>query len=253
MTSEYANQVTVGLLLLSLLSVVAIGLIGCLVAVLHHHRRRMIEVAEAGRPRPKVEKKSTPSGAHALRWAVVKSTHAADVQAALGLHNAVPCSWAEGMAARHQRLFIAPPVGGWVLIMGSGLPDPVQDVDECFHFVVSLSRAMGTVQFFCLDQMHQHHAWVQAEAGRIVRAYAWAAHTLWNQGEMTPAELGLGLKCYGYGESPASSEPPGCPTGNTAKVPALAQQWSFDPLSLNEHLIRVGRGVTGDLTHFKLH
>ena len=46
------------------------------------------------------------------------------------------------------RLFIAPRINGWILVFGSDLPDPSDDVDQCFHFVTGLSRKLGHVQLF---------------------------------------------------------------------------------------------------------
>src|SRR5216683_1429788 len=80
-------------------------------------------------------------------WLAVKNRNVLAVQSALGLHNPKPCSWIEGLAGE-EKLFIAPPVKGWVLVIGSGLPDPSEDVDVCFRFVRELSRKLGQVQFF---------------------------------------------------------------------------------------------------------
>src|SRR3954454_7790220 len=80
-------------------------------------------------------------------WLAVKSRNLAAVQAALGLHNPKPCSWQDGLAGE-EKLFIAPPVKGWILIFGCDLPDPADDIDACFRFVVSLSRKLGHVQYF---------------------------------------------------------------------------------------------------------
>src|SRR6266403_2082153 len=48
-------------------------------------------------------------------WLAVKNPNLVAVQSALGLHNAKLCSWSEGL---DQKLFIAPPVNGWILVMG---------------------------------------------------------------------------------------------------------------------------------------
>src|SRR5690242_14444365 len=66
-------------------------------------------------------------------WIAVRSRSLPAVQSALGLHNPKPCSWMDGLAGE-QKLFIAPPVKGWILVMGSGLPEPSEDVDACFRF-----------------------------------------------------------------------------------------------------------------------
>src|SRR6266849_3810385 len=82
------------------------------------------------------------------RWLAVKSNNPQTVQKALGLHNPTPCSWTEGMArVSDQKLFVSPPFNGWVLVVGSLLPDSSEDVDACFRFLHRLSRELGEVQF----------------------------------------------------------------------------------------------------------
>jgi hypothetical protein len=59
--------------------------------------------------------------------------------------------------------------------------------------------------------------------------------TLWTQGELTRAELDLGMKCPGYGEPHAADETrhdESCLT-NVEKVSLLAARWSIDPASLD--------------------
>jgi hypothetical protein len=180
-------------------------------------------------------------------WLAVKGRNLLAVQSALGLHNPKPCSWSEGLAG-DEKLFIAPPVKGWILVMGAGLPDPSDDVDACFRFVVSVSRKLGQVQFFSASRVLQHHAWVKADGGRVLRAYAWAGRTLWQQGKRTAAENELGLKCFDYTEpadrvSFGASDPAAL---NVDKVPLLAARWSLDPARIEEHALETQHGVAGE-------
>ena len=70
------------------------------------------------------------------------------VQAALALHDVKPCSWADGLAGGgEQKLFISPPVSGWILVMGSALPNPCDDEDASFRFLQQLSRKLGQSSF----------------------------------------------------------------------------------------------------------
>ena len=180
-------------------------------------------------------------------WLAVKSRNLFLVQSALGLHNPKPCSWTEGLAGE-EKLFIAPPVRGWILVIGSGLPDPGEDVDSCFRFVVDLSRKLGQVQFFSASRVLHHHAWVKAEAGRVLRAYAWAGKTLWNQGLPTAAERELNLRCFDYAD--ATDRPifgqPDLMAANTEKVPLLAARWSLDPARIDERFLDQERGIAGE-------
>ena len=180
-------------------------------------------------------------------WLAVKSRSLVAVQSALGLHNPKPCSWIEGLAG-DEKLFVAPPVRGWILVMGAGLPDPSEDVDACFRFVLRLSRHLGQVQLFCAHRVPHHHAWVRAEGGKIVRAYAWAGKTLWQQGTRTAAEKELDLKCFDYAEPPerVSFGQPDAIALNVDKVPLLAARWSLDPARIDQRFLERERGVAGE-------
>jgi hypothetical protein len=179
-------------------------------------------------------------------WLAVRSRNLLAVQSALGLQHAKPCSWTDALVSE-QKLFISPPVKGWILVLGSDLPDPGADIDQCFRFVVTLSRRLGQVQFFSASRILNHHAWVKADGGRILRAYAWAGTTLWQQGECTPAEADLGLKCFGYTESPDRRfDQPDVLAVNTDKVPQLAARWSVDPGQLDEPCLQAEPGIAGE-------
>ncbi|MEY2466638.1 MAG: hypothetical protein QOD03_1159 [Verrucomicrobiota bacterium] len=181
-------------------------------------------------------------------WLAIRSRNVTAVQEALGLHNPQPCSWAEGLS-ENRKLFIAPPVNGWILILGSGLPDPDEDVDSCFHFLLNLTRKLGHVQFFSANRVLGHHAWVRAEGGHIARAYAWAGKTLWNQGTPTRAERDLGLHCFQYFETPDEPMFNGAEASfiNSEKVPLLAARWSLDPTAIDDRFLEHAFGIAGEL------
>jgi hypothetical protein len=182
-------------------------------------------------------------------WLAVKSCNPRAVASALGLRNPKPCSWLEGLAG-DEKVFIAPPVKGWILVMGTALLDPSEDVDACYRFILDLSRQLGQVQFFTGNRLSRDHGWVEANGGRVVRAYAWAGKTLWNQGPRTPGEEQLGLKCYEYAE-PAQQTPLGQPdvfVTNVEKVPLLAAHWGFDPAWIDERALKEQGGIAGELS-----
>lgn len=183
-------------------------------------------------------------------WLAVKSRNVFAVQRALSLHKIQPCSWIEGFSSADM-LFISPPVKGWILVTGADLPKPRQDVDACFRFVLDLSRKLGQVQFFSANHALHYHAWVKAQNGRIVRAYAWAGTTLWQQGSATRAEMDLDLVCFDYGE-PLTHRPfeaGGVVDANVEKVPLLAARWGLNPALVQEHFPRNEHGVSGQVVH----
>lgn len=259
MTPDVANQVAASLLLLTLGSVLLIATI--LVGVVFWYLRRNQAQERSSRLRrhePELHSEPRyPVSAFGApcRWLAIRSTNLQAVQSVLSLHNPVPCSWEEGIAQlTNHNLFISPPIEGWILIFGQGLPNPAEDIDECFHLVSKLSRILGLVQFFSFNRAVNHHAWAKAEGGKIRRAYAWADETLWNQGKMTRSEIDLQMKCFGYAEptEPAGFDSSDSPS-NSEKVPALAARWSIDPSSIDDRVFSTSLGVAGNLLHSRRH
>lgn len=184
-------------------------------------------------------------------WLAVRCRDSSRVQRVFGIQDARPCSWEEGVAnAKDHPLFISPVIAGWVLVFGSRLPDPAEDVDECFKVLAELSRCFGQVQYFKADAILHHHAWMRLDGGRVQRAYAWAGETVWNQGRMTFAEKHLSMCCHEYGEASRRDifDPSDHALTNVEKVPALASRWSLDPSGIDRRLIGSARGVAGDGT-----
>lgn len=176
-------------------------------------------------------------------WLAIRAASPQGVQAALGLSHSAPCSWSEGMTGEHQ-FFISPRVNGWVIVTGVGIPTPDVDVDECFRFLLSLSRKLGHVQFFHAEKFLLHHAWARLDDGCVTRAYAWAGETVWNQGIRTIPEKELGLSSFDYGENcPANAA-----SANVEKVSQLAARWNFDPATVDERLLSQAVGVAGEVT-----
>ena len=198
-----------------------------------------------GRMQPKL-RRYRPLTNRPTAWLAIRSRNPAEILDALSLNDPTPCSWNDGMVGKN-RLFIAPPVRGWVVVVGTAVPDPADDVDVCFRFLRELSRKLGEIQFFCADRVLHHHAWARLKAGRVLRAYAWAGTTLWNQGAQTAVESELDLKTLGYGEGPASARSRASKffAANVELVPRLAARWSLDPVEIVESMPPHARGIAG--------
>ena len=186
------------------------------------------------------------------RWLAVKASQSSIVQAALNLHGPTPCSWEEGLAeAREDKVFISPPVSGWVLVVGPGLPEPAEDIDGCYHFLASLSRKLGHLQYYSVNRALNYHCWALLEKGQVFRAYAWASETLWNQGPLTLAEKELQMLCLPYcGEQDFALRE--ALSINAERVNQLAARWSVDPASIAPAMWR-GQGIVGQFSHSKPH
>lgn len=130
-----------------------------------------------------------------------------------------------------DQFFVSPRRNGWVIVIGSGLPSPSDDVDACFRFLIAISGKLGHVQFFHVEKFTTHHAWARMDYGCVTRAYAWAGETIWNQGSPTLAENGLGMRCPAYGEDAGTGSwtTKEAASANVEKILLLAARWSIDP------------------------
>lgn len=257
-TAVRDNNLIAILLIVVLGLALGIGLV-CFLLVVHFWRTGRLTHEHNARPTDsfrRTRRFQAPLVDPPSRWLAIRGGNPFLVQAALGLHNPSPCSWEEGLNAAHEhKLFISPPVAGWILVMGSILPEPCDDADKCFFFMLELSRKVGQVQFFSVNRIVNHHAWIWADRGQILRAYVWAGRTLWNQGKPTRAEIDLALKCFDY-EEPVERIDFGqaAPTSiNTEKVPLLAGRWSFNPSAIDPRLVKSTRGIAGQLFRSRIH
>ena len=239
-------------MLLLLVFVIAIGV---LVGVLLHRRitsRHSAEEASAFNNKPE----SPLFFDNPRAWLAIKSDDPRQVQAALKLHHAVACSWSEGLErAAAENLFVSPPIAGWVLVFGTSLPEPGDDIDDFHAFIRNLSRQVGLVLYFSAQPVFYHHAWIKVLDGQVVRAYAWGDQTLWNQGDLTQAEHDLLLRTRPYGDPPADSLPRvrEAARRNCDKVPQLAARWSIDPKSIDMNFLSQETGIAGEFIHSKPH
>ncbi|MDX1953264.1 MAG: hypothetical protein SFY81_13870 [Verrucomicrobiota bacterium] len=250
------DQSMVALMLMLLLG--SVILVGTFLAILTAHWLRTRKSSfllgsfpSAAYPRETSERTLSELFERPVRWLTIRHQNVAAVQRALGLHKAALCGWTEAIAhLGDRRLFISPPIKGWILVVGQSLPDPADDPDRCFHFITRLSRELGRVQYFSYNRAVNHHCWVKADAGVIHRAYAWAGETVWNQGELTSAERNLGLKCYDYGESPLVFPFTAREShfANGDKVVLLASQWSIDPMGMAHLPLLSHPGITGEIS-----
>ena len=166
-------------------------------------------------------------------WLAIHHPDAAGVFATLGLNYPQPSHWTECVPGS-GKMFVSVPVNGWTLVAGDGIPDPAEDVDRCYKFLVNLSTALGHVQLFAIDPVFSQQAWARLESGRVIRAYAWAGRTLWNQGSLTAEERRLGMKCFAYGEEMDAFDWAlrDSVSDNLPKISLLAASWSLDPAEL---------------------
>lgn len=250
------EEVVVYLLLLLLAAVIVLGAV-CFVLILHfiRQRRREPETPPESPAIPTLPQVAWRNAGILLvpaRWMAVRAASVREVRNALELSNTTPCSIEDGLAGNHQQaLFLAPPVNGWVLITGPGVPDPAGDIDEVFHVLRALSIRLGAAQFFCFNRALGYHGWAWARGGGIVRGFAWTGQTIWNEGDLTPAERTFRMRCPAYDEpSQDNAISQDSILANIDKVPLLAARWSVDPVSVHQQIPHA-IGVTGEFPRIR--
>jgi hypothetical protein len=228
----------VSLLLLTHLLALAVG--GMIFGwIFWLHRRSTTNTQSTA---PKTSRRTNRVTARPERWIAIRSVSPEAVKLALGLDNAAPCTWEDGLSGRHE-FFISPRLNDWVILTGLGLPDPGDDVDATFLFLTALSKQLGHVQYFYASRLTHHHGWARLDEGCVTRAYAWTGETVWHQGIETLPEIEAGLVTFPYGDSTATIFDA---ENNFEKVPALAARWSIDPAEVGRQLHRQATGLAGE-------
>jgi hypothetical protein len=145
-----------------------------------------------------------------VSWFAVKTSGPASVLGALEFGQATPANWASGIEAAYGNrqgedrwIFASPPVGGWVLAIGSSLPCPVtvegqrnaigRKFDVLFY---RLMQRFDDVQFFGSHRVVDFVTWARALYGKPVRSFGWLGsdgEVLANFGAQTPEEAKLGF------------------------------------------------------------
>lgn len=226
------------LILFSIPLVIGGGLLGWVLAMQRRHRREF--------PSESTSREQAPAAHQSIRrptcWIAIRSVSPEAVRMALGLNQTEPCTWANGLAGDHG-FFISPRVNGWIIVTGTGLPTPTDEVDATFLFLTALSRRLGHVQYFYASRLLHHHAWARLDDGCVTRAYAWTGETVWNQGPLTKPEEDSGVRTFAYGDDTATILDAEI---NFAKVPVLASRWSLDPAEVRLSSLRQSIGIAGE-------
>ena len=132
------------------------------------------------------------------QWFAVYTTDTKKLADWLGVKDATPCNWKNGIEYAYQNsVFISPPVDGWSLAI-SKLQLPVAQTEEDARLIKTmvedLSKEYSRAQYFGTYRVIGYDCWMKAENGRLERAYASVdgANTI-VEGEPTPVEQKFNL------------------------------------------------------------
>lgn len=132
-------------------------------------------------------------------WWLVPSNDSEKVADAIGMTTRIPVNWHTGINYSYNNgyYFVSPPINNWVFIISSRLPLKGSEIPEDLSVLEKLSEQFGKACAFGTMRIVNFHFWAKAEAGQLIRTYAYAGDlegAYRNEGDMTPEEIELGFE-----------------------------------------------------------
>jgi hypothetical protein len=192
-----------------------------------------------------------------MAWLAVRSRDARRVVEALGLTAVEPANWRTGVGVVYdpelaeRRVFVSPPVNGWVFVVGMALPKAAGSgfADALTPLLTGLGQSFVEVQYYATAPDRDFHGWARLIDGTLVRAFAVSGEDIvLNTGRTTKDERALGLKLFELkGVKGRRGDTGGelilHPT--EAHVMRLAGKWSIDPTTLGPQSGSPSLGTVG--------
>ncbi|MEZ6138969.1 MAG: hypothetical protein R3B84_00225 [Zavarzinella sp.] len=181
-----------------------------------------------------------------ITWFAIESRDIQAVATAFQLTEIEPVEWEEGVDAAHRDwVFVSPPVGDWILVVGRSLlmiPDRLTELME------QLSNHFSEVQYFSNQVEVELYIWARAREGKLERAFGWIGkqeNTFLDIGVPSDEEEILGISTE-FGE-PRWYEPDQLEFSKfqLEHLFELANHWSIDPMSLDEDRLYETEGLQG--------
>jgi hypothetical protein len=188
-------------------------------------------------------------------WFAIKSVHTEELIKTLNLSNIRPCNWQMGIEKAYENsVYITPPINGWTLACGRGLPhgDTKEGIEYVKNILQNLSEDYGEAQFFCTHRVTEYHCWIKAVEGDIQRVYSYLGEANENiiiEGEATEFEKTFHLVDTFSVESRERNyfEREDITLPDEEIVMKVAESWSINPSTLeNRNDIIPALGLLGD-------
>ncbi len=198
---------------------------------------------------------SATSFGYKCMWFAIKSTDQQKVIELLKIKKITKCNWKFGIdKAYNGSIFITPPINGWTLVCGLGLPesDNKDGINNVKEILKTLSREFGEAQFFCTHRVVEYHCWMKAINGQVTRVYSYLGEAGENIAiEGVPTEFEKKYKLFNSFSKEAKSEKyfedSNLVLPNEELVMQIAGAWSIDPSQLeNRKDLSQSLGLIGE-------
>ena len=200
--------------------------------------------------------------AYKVNWFAIASNDSSLVIEALQAKSYQVANWESGLGVaipslnkRDKRnwIFVSPPLEGWVLVVGTGLPYPVMHTEDRHDGIGQqfdklaqrLAQKFDDVQFFGSYRVVGFIAWARFLKGEMVRVFSFGEGLYANLGKQTPEEVLLKLPCLDglnlseaedkiftfIGEDEDEDSPENGVFLDETGVIEMAELWSINPLN----------------------
>lgn len=188
---------------------------------------------------------------HKSIWAAVKTEDTEQLLSILNLKKMEKTDWVEGtIKAYNGYVFVLPPIRGWTLISGWGLPAPdhEQGVERTKKFLNHLSQNFEEAQLFCAIRTVDGAIWMRSINGKTERFYSIGDSNAFIEGIPTEIEKQWDLLSQedlknGDDEIYEKKVRP-----DVDHVLEVAENWSINPMKLEEEKNVGTFGYTGRLS-----
>lgn len=187
-----------------------------------------------------------------MAWFAIPTEDSERVISAFGLKKPIPTNWVTGIQTVYSDLahaFVTPPVDGWTLVLGLGLPsfDTEEITREFLAFIETVAASFPDFCYFGTHRVVDFHGWMRVSNKKILRAYAYLGErgeTLYESGKKTEEEIDLGFHFFDERSQEAKSEAyferKDLRYPNEEDVMRISAAWTINTQTLNQ---RTEKGI----------
>lgn len=184
-------------------------------------------------------------------WFAIKSEAVDKIAQALDLHSLRSSNWQYGVwhsvEGNEYQVFVTPPVKGWVL--AAGVPILYEADNHAFERVTELSDVFGEAQLFGSMRVSSVYLWAKAINGRLVRSFYEGDGERRETGKPASEESEMIARFFNPAAPDASQpgywERKDLVFADEAHVLRIADQWSVNPMNLDEDNVVLTSGLIG--------